>query len=141
MWLRSEHVGRRLRGRIGVVVKVGTKSRSRIQSGSVRKVPAVNNSSQRVNTSSRCGRLSRWKRRSPILIKEACKENVLHFSKPPPPPVIRRDRGPRNRRKSLKRSMVTSTPIRRPPLPPSREETTIVSYSLQKKKILNKLTT
>ncbi|KAK0175186.1 hypothetical protein PV327_008958 [Microctonus hyperodae] len=113
MWLRSEHVGRRLRGRIGASTGAvtGSKVSGRVQAGGVRKVPAINNSSQRVNTSSRCGRLTRWRRRSPSLLKEACKENVLHFTKSPP---IRRERLPR-RRKCIKRSMVSSTPMRRPP--------------------------
>lgn len=122
MWLRSEHVGRRLRGRIGITTGATTKSRSKVQSGTVRKVPATNSSSQRVNTTSRCGRLTRWRRRSPASLKEACKENVVHFTKSPP---IRRERGPR-KKKCIKRSMVTSTPIRRPP-PPPREEATIQS--------------
>lgn len=110
MWLRSEHVSRRLRGRLGTSGASGSKvSGSRVQAGAVRKVPAVNNSNQRVNTSSRCGRLTRWRRKSPNLLKEACRENVLHFAKSPP---IRRERGPR-RRKCIKRSMVTSTSLRR----------------------------
>lgn len=69
MWLRSEHVGRRLRGRINSTSTFRTKVSGRVQGG-VRKVPAVNNSNQRVNTSSRCARLSRWRRRSPSLLKE-----------------------------------------------------------------------
>ncbi|KAF7996418.1 hypothetical protein HCN44_002050 [Aphidius gifuensis] len=129
MWLRSEHVGRRLRGRIGIATGTSTKSRNRVQSVSVRKVPATNNSSQRVNTTSRCGRLTRWRRRSPTLLKEVCKENVVHFTKSPP---IRRERGPR-KKKCIKRSMVTSTPIRRPPPPPSREEATIQSKTSSSK--------
>ncbi|XP_033231223.1 CTD small phosphatase-like protein 2 [Belonocnema kinseyi] len=110
MWLRSEHLSRRLRGRLSTKCVAGPKvTERRVQTGAVRKVPAINNSSQRVNTSSRCGRLSRWRRRSPNFLKEACKENVLHFAKSPP---IRRERGPR-RRKCIKRSMVTSTPLHR----------------------------
>ncbi|XP_008557871.1 CTD small phosphatase-like protein 2 [Microplitis demolitor] len=108
MWLRSEHVGRRLRGRINSTSTFRTKVSGRVQGG-VRKVPAVNNSNQRVNTSSRCARLSRWRRRSPSLLKEACKENVLNYKKSP---VIRHERLPR-RRKCIKRSMITSTPIQR----------------------------
>ncbi|XP_015111637.1 CTD small phosphatase-like protein 2 [Diachasma alloeum] len=98
MWLRSEHVGRRLRGRITSISKL-----PRLQTPGVRKVAAT--------TSSRCNRLSRWRRRPPSLLKEACKENVLHFSKAPPT-----RRGPRLR-KPIKRSMVTSTPARRPQEP------------------------
>ncbi|XP_057320571.1 CTD small phosphatase-like protein 2 [Microplitis mediator] len=108
MWLRSEHVGRRLRGRINSTSTFRTKVSGRVQGG-VRKVPAVNNSNQRVNTSSKCARLSRWRRRSPSLLKEACKENVLNYKKSP---VIRHERLPR-RRKCIKRSMITSTPIQR----------------------------
>ncbi|XP_046478377.1 CTD small phosphatase-like protein 2 [Neodiprion pinetum] len=112
MWLRSEHVGRRLRGRLGAAGATSSKvTGSRVQSGAVRKIPAITNSNQRVNTSSRCGRLTRWRRRSPNLLKEACRENVLHFAKSPP---IRRERGPR-RRKCIKRAMGTSTPLHRVP--------------------------
>ena len=75
MWLRSEHVSRRLRGRLGTKCVTGPKiTQRRVQTGAVRKVPAINNSSQRVNTSSRCGRLSRWRRRSPNFLKEV---NIL----------------------------------------------------------------
>ncbi|XP_034951725.1 CTD small phosphatase-like protein 2 [Chelonus insularis] len=107
MWLRSEHVGRRLRGRLNSSATAGKVS-GRVQGG-VRKVSTINNGSQRVNTSTRCGNLKRWRRRSPSLLKEACKENVLNYKKTP---GIRRERLPR-RRKCIKRSMVTSTPIRR----------------------------
>ena len=73
MWLRSEHAGRRLRGRLGTVVASATKGTGRrVQAGVVRKSPAINNSSQRVHTASKCGRLLRWKRRSPNLLKEVC---------------------------------------------------------------------
>ncbi|KAJ8679856.1 hypothetical protein QAD02_015643 [Eretmocerus hayati] len=110
MRLRSEHVGRRLRGRLSNAVVTTNKGPSRrIYSGTVRKAPAINNSSQRVHTASKCERLSRWRQHSPKLLKEACKENVLNFSKSTP---LRRDRGPR-RRKCIKRSMVTSTPLNR----------------------------
>lgn len=71
MWLRSEHVSRRLRGRLGTAVVSTTKGPGRrIQGGTVRKAPAINNSSQRVHTTSKCGRLSRWQRHSPSLLKE-----------------------------------------------------------------------
>ncbi|XP_011301580.1 CTD small phosphatase-like protein 2 [Fopius arisanus] len=121
MWLRSEHVGRRLRGRITSISKL-----PRLQTAGVRKVPAANNSSQRVTTSSRCNRLSRWRRRPPSLLKEACKENVLHFSKAPPT-----RRGPRLR-KPIKRSMVTSTPARRqePKDPPKGSEESKENWTL-----------
>ncbi|XP_012255451.1 CTD small phosphatase-like protein 2 isoform X2 [Athalia rosae] len=112
MWLRSEHVSRRLRGRLGTAGATSSKvTRSRVQSGAVRKIPAIANNSQRVNTTSRCGRLTRWRQRSPNLLKEACRENVLHFAKSPP---IRREKRPR-RRKCIKRGMVTSTPLHRAP--------------------------
>lgn len=75
MWLRSEHVSRRLRGRLGSAVASATKSTSRrVQTGTVRKSPAINNSSQRVHTTSKCGRLSRWRRRSPNFLKEVSKK-------------------------------------------------------------------
>lgn len=71
MWLRSEHVSRRLRGRLGTAVVTAAKGTGRrVQAGTVRKSPAINNSSQRVHTTSKCGRLSRWRRRSPNLLKE-----------------------------------------------------------------------
>uniref|UniRef100_A0ABD2WM88 FCP1 homology domain-containing protein n=2 Tax=Trichogramma TaxID=7490 RepID=A0ABD2WM88_9HYME len=107
MWLRSEHLSRRLRGRCTTSTAKGPDRK--VQTGNVRKSPAIINSSQRVHTTSKCGRLSRWQRRSPNLLKEACKENVLHFAKTTP---IRREKGPR-RRKCIKRSMVTSTPLNR----------------------------
>ncbi|XP_012274130.1 CTD small phosphatase-like protein 2-A isoform X2 [Orussus abietinus] len=110
MWLRSEHLSRRLRGRLSTGGVSGSKvSSSRVQVGAVRKISAIGKGSQRVGTSSRCSRLTRWRHRSPNLLKEACKENVLHFAKSPP---IRRERGPR-RRKCIRRSMVTSTPLHR----------------------------
>lgn len=75
MWLRSEHVSRRLRGRLsaggGVAVAGGSKvSGSRVQSRGIKKAPAISNGSQRVNNSNRCGRLSRWSRRSSHLLNE-----------------------------------------------------------------------
>ncbi|XP_032673011.1 CTD small phosphatase-like protein 2 isoform X1 [Odontomachus brunneus] len=111
MWLRSERISRRLRGRLslsGVSASKGTSHRTQL--GTARKLPSINSTS-RVITSSRCGRLSQWRRRSSNFLKEACKENVLHFAKSTP---IRRERGPR-RRKCIKRSMVTSTPLHRAP--------------------------
>ncbi|XP_058806610.1 CTD small phosphatase-like protein 2 isoform X2 [Phymastichus coffea] len=108
MWLRSEHVSRRLRGRLGSTASASKSSGRRVQGGFVRKVPAINNSNQRVHTTSKCGRLSRWRRRSPNLLKEACKENVLNYAKSSPI----RNKVPR-RRKCIKRSMVTSTPLNR----------------------------
>ncbi|KAG7209690.1 hypothetical protein KM043_011334 [Ampulex compressa] len=110
MWLRSEHVSRRLRGRLNVSGTTGSRvAGHRVQAGIIRKVPGISAGNQRLNTSGICSRLSRWTRRSPHFLKEACKENVLHFAKSPP---IRRERGPR-RRKCIKRSMVTSTPLHR----------------------------
>ncbi|EFN76554.1 CTD small phosphatase-like protein 2 [Harpegnathos saltator] len=111
MWLRSERISRRLRGRLclsGVSASKGTSHRAQL--ATARKLPSINNSS-RVIASSRCGRLTQWRRRSSNFLKEACKENVLHFAKSTP---IRRERGPR-RRKCIKRSMVTSTPLHRAP--------------------------
>ncbi|XP_043279417.1 CTD small phosphatase-like protein 2 isoform X2 [Venturia canescens] len=118
MWLRSEHVSRRLRGRLSTGSNNSTSSNrvstGRVQGGGVRKLPTVNNNTQRVSTSNRCSRLTRWRQRPTSLLKEACKENVLHFAKSPP--IRRGERGPR-RRKCIKRSMITSTPLRRAPPP------------------------
>ncbi|XP_060827108.1 CTD small phosphatase-like protein 2 isoform X1 [Bombus pascuorum] len=110
MWLRSEHVSRRLRGRLNVSCVSRTKtSHHRVQVSSLRKLPSVNNNNYRINTPNKCGRLTRWKHRCTHFLKEACKENVLRFVKSAP---NRRERGPR-RRKCIKRSMVTSTPLHR----------------------------
>ncbi|XP_046838894.1 CTD small phosphatase-like protein 2 isoform X1 [Vespa crabro] len=110
MWLRSEHVSRRLRGRLYISGVSGSKtSTSRVQGTSARKVPFISSSNHRINTLRKCSRLTRWRHRSPNFLKEACKENVLHFAKSSP---SRRERGPR-RRKCIKRSMVTSTPLHR----------------------------
>jgi hypothetical protein len=55
MWLRSEHLSRRLRGRLSTAIVAATKSTGRrVQAGAVRKSPAINNSSQRVHTASKC---------------------------------------------------------------------------------------
>lgn len=67
MWLRSEHVSRRLRGRLGSATKGPSR---KVQGGTVRKSPVINNSNQHVHTASKCARLPRWKRRSPNLLKE-----------------------------------------------------------------------
>ncbi|RLU23384.1 hypothetical protein DMN91_003588 [Ooceraea biroi] len=113
MWLRSERISRRLRGRLNLSGVTASKATGhRAQVGATRKLPHIGNSS-RVITSSRCSRLSQWRRRSSSFLKEVCKENVLHFAKSTP---IRRERGPR-RRKCIKRSMVTSTPLHRAPPP------------------------
>ncbi|XP_076182167.1 uncharacterized protein LOC143154176 isoform X1 [Ptiloglossa arizonensis] len=126
MWLRSEHVGRRLRGRINISTVPRSKvSNHRVQVGSLRKLPSISNNNHRINSPNKCGRLTRWRHRCTHFLKEACKENVLHFAKSAP---IRRERGPR-RRKCIKRSMVTSTPLHRSStkdtVPPSK--CTIVS--------------
>ena len=108
MWLRSEHISRRLRGRLGISSLSRSKiSNRRAQVGGLRKLPSISNNSRRINTPNKCGRLTRWRRRCTHFLKEACKENVLHFAKSVP---IKRERGPR-RRKCIKRSMVTSTPL------------------------------
>ncbi|XP_076653257.1 uncharacterized protein LOC143359276 isoform X1 [Halictus rubicundus] len=110
MWLRSEHVSRRLRGRLNISSIPRSKiSNHRIQFSSLRKLPSIGNNSHRINKPNKCSRLTRWRRRCTHFLKEACKENVLHFAKSTP---IRRERGPR-RRKCIKRSMVTSTPLHR----------------------------
>ncbi|KAK9300323.1 hypothetical protein QLX08_006878 [Tetragonisca angustula] len=111
MWLRSEHVSKRLRGRLNVSCVSGTKiSHHRVQASNLRKLPSIHNNNYRINTSNKCGRLTRWRHRCHLL-KEACKENVLRFAKSAP---NKRERGPR-RRKCIKRSMVTSTPLHRSP--------------------------
>lgn len=111
MWLRSERISRRLRGRLNLSGVTASKATGhRAQVATARKVQHISNSS-RIITSSKCSRLSQWRRRSSSFLKEACKENVLHFAKSTP---IRRERGPR-RRKCIKRSMVTSTPLHRAP--------------------------
>ncbi|XP_017884781.1 CTD small phosphatase-like protein 2 isoform X2 [Ceratina calcarata] len=110
MWLRSEHVSRRLRRRLNISCISRSKiSNHRVQVGSIRKLPSITNNSHRINAPNKCGKLTRWKRRCTRFLKEACKENVLRFAKSTP---SRRERGPR-RRKCIKRSMVTSTPLPR----------------------------
>lgn len=75
MWLRSEQRDRRCRLRVGK------------QSG-VHKVTAVDHTSPRVSNTgnasriSRCGRVSKWRRRSGNLLKETCRENVLPCNTP-----------------------------------------------------------
>ncbi|XP_014213339.1 CTD small phosphatase-like protein 2 isoform X2 [Copidosoma floridanum] len=103
MWLRSENVGRRLRGRLGTAGATKDTGR-RVQGGTVRKSSAINSSSN-----SKCPRLSRWRRRSPHHLKEACKENVSNFAKSSQV----RERLP-CRRKCIRRSIITSTPLNRP---------------------------
>uniref|UniRef100_A0A1B6MFA4 FCP1 homology domain-containing protein n=1 Tax=Graphocephala atropunctata TaxID=36148 RepID=A0A1B6MFA4_9HEMI len=70
MWLRSEQRERRCRLRIG-------------KHHGVQKVAAIDHTSARVSTHgsrlSRCGRVSKWRRRSGSLLKETCKENVLPY--------------------------------------------------------------
>ncbi|XP_076390441.1 uncharacterized protein LOC100878960 isoform X1 [Megachile rotundata] len=110
MWLRSEHVGRRLRGRLNINTASRTKiSNHRLQISSFRKLPSVSNNNHRTDIPNKCGRLTRWRHRCIHFLKEACKENVLRFAKSTP---SRRERRPR-RRKCIKRSMVTSTPLHR----------------------------
>ncbi|XP_012347822.1 CTD small phosphatase-like protein 2 isoform X2 [Apis florea] len=111
MWLRSEHVSRRLRGRLNISCTSETKIYNyRVQVRNIRKLPSINNSSNHINIpNNKYGRLTRWRRRCTHFLKEACKENVLRFAKSAP---NRRVRGPR-RRKCIKRSMVTSTPLHR----------------------------
>lgn len=65
MWLRSEQRERRCRRLGSRVVAVTTR-------GGI--------TSQGAGRLSRCGRVSRWRRRSGNLLKETCRENVLHFS-------------------------------------------------------------
>ncbi|XP_020286209.1 CTD small phosphatase-like protein 2 isoform X2 [Pseudomyrmex gracilis] len=107
MWLRSERISRRLRGRLSIT-STSKAASHRTQVGTARKVPYIGNSSRAI-ASNRCSRLTQWRRRLSSFLKEACKENVLHFAKSTP---IRRERGPR-RRKCIKRSIFTSTPLHR----------------------------
>lgn len=73
MWLRSEHVSRRLRGRLNVSCVSRTKtSHHRVQVSSLRKLPSVNNNNYRINTPNKCGRLTRWKHRCTHFLKEVC---------------------------------------------------------------------
>lgn len=70
MWLRSERISRRLRGRLslsGVSASKGTSHRTQLSTA--RKLPSINSTS-RVITSGRCGRLSQWRRRSSNFLKE-----------------------------------------------------------------------
>lgn len=70
MWLRSERISRRLRGRLSLSGVTASKATShRTQVGTARKVPHIGNSS-RVITSSRCGRVNQWRRRSSSFLKE-----------------------------------------------------------------------
>lgn len=70
MWLRSERFSRRLRGRLTLNSVTTSKSSShRTQVGATRKVSHIN-SSGRVITSGRCGRVSHWRRRPSNLLKE-----------------------------------------------------------------------
>lgn len=72
MWLRSEQRERRCRLRLS-------------RPNGVTKVPAVDHTSSRLSASgntprlSRCGRISKWRRRSGNLLKETCRENVLPY--------------------------------------------------------------
>jgi len=70
MWLRSERISRRLRGRLnlsGITTSKATGHRTQV--GTSRKVPHIGNNS-RVITSSRCGKLNQWRRRSSSFLKE-----------------------------------------------------------------------
>ncbi|XP_075219604.1 CTD small phosphatase-like protein 2 [Lycorma delicatula] len=71
MWLRSEQRERRCRLRLS-------------RPNGVTKVAAVDHTSSRLSASgntprSRCGRISKWRRRSGNLLKETCRENVLPY--------------------------------------------------------------
>jgi len=68
MWLRSERISRRLRGRLsGVTAPKATGHRAQV--ATARKVQYISNNS-RVITSSKCSRLSQWRRRSSSFLKE-----------------------------------------------------------------------
>lgn len=71
MWLRSEHVGRRLRGRINISTVPRSKvSNHRVQVGSLRKLPSISNNNHRINSPNKCGRLTRWRHRCTHFLKE-----------------------------------------------------------------------
>ncbi|KAJ9590028.1 hypothetical protein L9F63_016844, partial [Diploptera punctata] len=72
MWLRSEQRERRCRRLGSRVVAVTTRGGIKKQMARI--------TSQGAGRLSRCGRVSRWRRRSGNLLKETCRENVLHFS-------------------------------------------------------------
>lgn len=78
MWLRSEHVSRRLRGRLYISGVSGSKtSTGRVQGVSARKVPFISSSNHRINTLRKCSRLTRWRHRSPNFLKEVSMK-LLH---------------------------------------------------------------
>lgn len=80
MWLRSEHVSRRLRGRLNVSCVSGTKiSHHRVQASNLRKLPSIHNNNYRINTSNKCGRLTRWRHRCHLL-KEVCVNIYFSFN-------------------------------------------------------------
>lgn len=73
MWLRSEHVSRRLRGRLNNSCTSETKIYNyRVQVRNIRKLPSVNNNNHRINVPNKYGRLTRWRRRCTHFLKEVC---------------------------------------------------------------------
>nr|CAD7423777.1 unnamed protein product [Timema monikensis] len=109
MWLRSEQRERRCRKLGSRVVTVS------LRSGGIKKAAAINNSSPRISANgrlSRCGRVSRWRRRSGNLLKETCRENVLHYNGAG---ACRMKKVFKSRREKKRRlndePMITSTPL------------------------------
>lgn len=73
MWLRSEHVSRRLRGRLNISCTSETKIYNyRVQVRNIRKLPSINNNSHHINIPNKYGRLTRWRRRCTHFLKEVC---------------------------------------------------------------------
>ncbi|XP_069692610.1 CTD small phosphatase-like protein 2 isoform X2 [Periplaneta americana] len=100
MWLRSEQRERRCRRLVSMAPR---------SAGGVIKKQMAALASQGAGRLSRCGRVSRWRRRSSNLLKETCRENVLHFSS-----GCRMKKAARRSRKgSLDdiEPMITSTPL------------------------------
>ncbi|XP_067002965.1 CTD small phosphatase-like protein 2 isoform X1 [Anabrus simplex] len=105
MWLRSEQRERRCRRLNSRIVQVAAR-------GSMKKITHLssNGSAGRLI---RSGRISRWRRRSGNLLKETCRENVLHFNSSSGPCRIRKiEKSRRIRKGSLDDGqLITSTPI------------------------------
>lgn len=109
MWLRSEQRERRCR-RLGSRV-VAVPSRGGIKK-QIAALASPRLSSQGAGRLSRCGRVSRWRRRSGNLLKETCRENVLHFNGGAAGCRIKKPtRRPRKGSLDDMEPMITSTPL------------------------------
>lgn len=81
MWLRSEHVSRRLRGRLNINTASRTKiSHHRLQVSSFRKLPSVSNNNHRIDIPNKCSRLTRWRRRCTHFLKEVSNKFLFKLS-------------------------------------------------------------